>query len=477
LKVLRIAFLALATCAGAVLAARLLFGPLHFAWLSVNAPLNPEGLFGVAITALLLMRPRETSMHSSGGRILLPALAVAIVTFVALRGALAMYFLSDDFLVIRIGRDWTAASIGYIFTHGGGDGFFRPAGFLAVAVAGKWAGVDPLAWHAWSLAIHIANSILVMLLARRLGASAFSCAFAGMLFGVHGTRPEAAVWIAGQFDLLATFFVLAGLLFFTMLSMHDTSVRYTLHAAALACFALGALSKESAFVFPLFLVVYVLWKRQPLAWCAPYFFLAAALFIFRWTLFGGIGGYVDAASGRPAALSLGFGSTIKAVAVRVWTALYFPVNWTRDPSWIFALLSITYIAACLWLAVRARPAQQLWPSAAAILIACIPPLSLLSGSPAMAGARVLYLPSVWFATLLALAIDGLASRARYAVAAVMLLFQFAAFEHNLGFWKAASARVKAECATGAPALPDSIDGVPAYANGKQECIEITRAQP
>jgi hypothetical protein len=161
----------------------------------------------------------------------------------------------------------------------------------------------------------------------------------------------------------------------------------------------------------------------------------------------------------------------------VWTALYFPVNWTRDPSWIFALLSITYIAACLWLAVRARPAQQLWPSAAAILIACIPPLSLLSGSPAMAGARVLYLPSVWFATLLALAIDGLASRARYAVAAVMLLFQFAAFEHNLGFWKAASARVKAECATGAPALPDSIDGVPAYANGKQECIEITRAQP
>lgn len=35
----------------------------------------------------------------------------------------------------------------------------------------------------------------------------------------------------------------------------------------------------------------------------------------------------------------------------------------------------------------------------------------------------------------------------------------------------------AECATGAPALRDWMDGVPTYANGKQECIDITRTRP
>jgi hypothetical protein len=54
----------------------------------------------------------------------------------------------------------------------------------------------------------------------------------------------------------------------------------------------------------------------------------------------------------------------------------------------------------------------------------------------------------------------------------VLLFQFAALQHNLSFWEAASMQVKATCATGDPSLPATIDGVPALANGRQECIEI-----
>lgn len=461
-----------------IVAVRMLIGPFHFSWIRATVPLNPEGLFGAAITVLLGITAARSLPESSwtARRRGLLALAVAAVTIMALSRALGIYFLSDDFVVIKIGSDWTAASYRYILTHGGGDGFFRPAGFIVVALTGRWAHLNPADWHAWALAIHAVNSVLVMFLARRLGASAPAAAFAGILFGIHGTRPEAAVWIAGQFDLLATFFVLAGFLLFTLLAAKE-KVRLPLHAAALACFALAVLSKEAAFIFPLFLAGYVLWRRQPLVWTIPYFILAAILFLYRWSLFGGIGGYIDPATGRPAAFSLGFGSTVKAAGVRLWTSLYFPLNWSRDPSLPLALIAIAYMAAMLWLAMRSRPAGPLWPIAIAILIACIPPLSLLSGSPTLAGSRVLYLPSVWFAILLALAIDGLSGRARYAVAAVALLFQFAALQHNLDFWEAASARVKAECATGAPALPDWMDGVPTYANGKQECIDITRTRP
>jgi len=458
-----------------MITARMLFGPFGAGLVSVTTPLNPEGFFGLAITVLLLTRaatsPPESPWRSRTAMLL--ALGVAAISVLALRRGLAIYFLSDDFAVVKIGSQWTAAIFRYTITHGGGDGFFRPLGFVSMALDARLGGFHPVYWHASSLAIHTANAMLVLFMARRLGASTLAAGFAGALFAVHGINPEAVVWIAGRFDLLATFFLLAGLLFFTMSSKQD-SVAYTRHAPALMCFALAALSKESAFIFPLLVAGWVLWKRQPLRWTIPYFALAAILFAYRWSLFGGIGGYVDRATGRPAALSLGFGSTLKAVAVRLWTSLYFPINWSTDPSLPLALLALTYMAAMIWLGLHQKSARPLWPAAAAILICVIPVLSLLAGSPTLAGSRVLYLPSVWFAILIALALDGVPARTRYAAAVIVLLFQFAALQHNLGFWEQASARVKAACATGAPALPDSMNGVPLLANGKPECIEITR---
>ena len=481
MKSIRIALLGVAAVMAATVAVRMLFGPFRFGLVPVNTPLNPEGFFGLAVTVLLLSRTAANVPESKWNWHVatLLSLGVAAIGFVALGRELGVYFLSDDFILVRIGHEWNTSAFRYSITHGGGDGFFRPFGFISLALDARLGGFNPVFWHASSLAIHSANSVLVLFLARRLGASALAAGFAGALFAVHGIDPEAVVWIAGRFDLLATLFLLTGLLLFTMTSKNDT-VSFKLHAFALACFALAALSKEAAFIFPLLVAGYALWNRQRLRWTIPYFLLAAILFAYRWSLFGGIGGYIDRATGRPAALSLGFGSTLKAVAVRLWTSLYFPLNWSTDPSLLLALLAVAYMAALIYLALRSQPARPLWPTAAAILICTIPALSLLAGSPTLAGSRVLYLPSVWFAILLALAVDGIPGRPRYALATIMLLLQFAALQHNLGFWEAASARVKAACETGAPSLPDSVNGVPLLANGRQECVEIahkTSSQP
>ena len=77
--------------------------------------------------------------------------------------------------------------------------------------------------------------------------------------------------------------------------------------------------------------------------------------------------------------------------------------------------------------------------------------------------------------MLALAVDGLSARGRYAVAAIALLFQYAVLQHNLAFWEEASVRVKSACTSGSADLPPFILGVPALANGRQECIEIGSA--
>ena len=457
----------------AVVAARMLFGPFRIGPVSVITPLNPEGFFGLAVTILLFTRAAANPLVSTWARrnMVLAALGVFAISLIALRRALGIYFLSDDFILARFGSEWTTAALRYAMTHGGGDGFFRPLGYASLAFDARLSGSNPIGWHAISLAVHSANAVLVLLMARRLGASMAASGFAGALFAVHGIHPEAVVWIAGRFDLVATFFLLAGLLLFTMTGDRD---RVVLHIAALACFAAAALSKEAAFVFPLLVAGYALATHQPLKRTAPSFLLAAILFAYRWSLFGGIGGYVNAATGRPAALSLGAGSTLKAVAVRLWTSLYFPLNWSTEPSLPLALLAIAYMAAILWLAARSRPTRIMRFAAAAILICTIPVLSLLAGSPALAGSRVLYLPSVWFAILLAFAVDGVPRRAHYPMAAILLLFQFAALQHNLDFWEAASSQVKAACTTGAPIVSDSIDGVPALANGRQECMEAGR---
>jgi len=478
LKSIRIALTGVAVIMAAIVAARMLFGPIHFGPLSVTTPLNPEGFLGLAVTILLLTRVAASPPMSISSRrsAVLLALGVIAITVIALRRALGIYFLSDDFILVRIGQEWTAAAFQYTITHGGGDGFFRPLGYPSFALDARLGGLNPVWWHASSLAIHSANAVLVLFLARRLGASVMAAGFAGALFAVHGIHPEAVVWIAGRFDLVATFFLLAGLLLFTMTSDRVSAHVIAFHAGALACFTVAALTKESAFIFPLLVAGYALAKRQPLRPTIPYFALAAILFAYRWSLFGGIGGYINPATGRPAALSLGFGSTVKAVGVRLWTSLYFPLNWSTDPSLALALAAVAYMAAILWLARRSRSARTLWLAAAAILICTIPGLSLLAGSPALAGSRVLYLPSVWFAILLALALDGTRGhgRVRYVAAAIVLVFHFAALQHNLGFWEAASAQVKAACETGAPELPNSINGVPALANGRPECIEMGR---
>ena len=223
------------------------------------------------------------------------ALGVFAISLIALRRALGIYFLSDDFILVKFGSEWTAAAFRYSMTHGGGDGFFRPLGVCHLCAGCPLGGINPVWWHASSLAIHRANAVLVLFMARRLGASALAAGFAGVLFAVHGIHPEAVVWIAGRFDLLATFFLLAGLLLFTMTGERNRIALHviTVHLAALVCFAAAALSKEAAFVFPLLVAGYALAKRQPLRWTAPYFALAAILFAYRWSLFGGIGGYLN----------------------------------------------------------------------------------------------------------------------------------------------------------------------------------------
>ncbi len=164
---------------------------------------------------------------------------------------------------------------------------------LSYAIEARAAGYEPVAWHALSVVLHIAVSLLVYTLARRRGFAVWTAIAAAMLFLVHGSRPEAVTWTAAQFDLWAALFVLIALLAFDR----------GWHAASLAPSAAGAVVEGiglrlSACCLLLLLRI----DRVPLnRWprlAGPSFLVTAAVFLYRWRVIGGIGGYRDSVS-RP----------------------------------------------------------------------------------------------------------------------------------------------------------------------------------
>lgn len=105
--------------------------------------------------------------------------------------------------------------------------------------------------HLENILLHLANSLLVYFLARRLLPEAervhsYLPIAAALLFGLHPVNTESVNWVSGRTDLLAAFFVLSTAL---LLITYRSSKRKILLFFALCAFILGALTKEVALGF------------------------------------------------------------------------------------------------------------------------------------------------------------------------------------------------------------------------------------
>lgn len=111
---------------------------------------------------------------------------------------------------------------------------------------------------------------------------------------------------------------------------------------------LAVLTKESAYAFPLLLAatpaVLLGCSRRDVKRSLPFWALAATLFAIRRWVLGGIGGYPNQRSGKAKVFQLGVLAAAKAAALRIWSALYFPINWSVRPSRGFALLAALSVA-------------------------------------------------------------------------------------------------------------------------------------
>jgi hypothetical protein len=471
---LRLAVLTVPMASAVAIAWRASSGPLHTP-IRINSPLNLESAFAVAVTFLAIFGVRvERSTPEPNERSLsYPATlyfaALSCIAVLAYWKILSSGFLSDDFKILKLAEFLQVSSL----IHAGGDGFYRPVGYVSLWLNGMWASFDPTLWHGSILAIHFLNSALLFALCRRMQYSQRTALFAAALFMVHGTRPEVAVWIAGRFDLLAALFVLAGLILFD-LSLDASRPRAPFYLVlSLLCMALGILSKEPVYAFPVVLVLYAIGKGESIR----------RLWKYRWFLFGGWGGYKQIVSGQIESLSIQPLPLAKALFWRMWAVLYFPINWSRNPGLVLGSAALLYGFCLLRLAAGRSTRSGVVFGLGTTLALALPAAQVLLIGQDLQKSRLLYLPSIGFCVFLASLVSRFGVWEGRVVGAGVILFNLLALNHNLVLWNHAAVRAKAACEAtvrcarnreGAVALglPDSLWGVYFFRNGFEECVEI-----
>jgi len=110
--------------------------------------------------------------------------------------------------------------------------------------------LDPVPYHAASLALHAANAALVFAVARRMSPSRMTAAIAGAVFASSDIAFTAVFWISGVQDLMASFFMLLSV--YIWMRGNDGSKVHV--AASAATLGLSLASKESAVLLPLALL-------------------------------------------------------------------------------------------------------------------------------------------------------------------------------------------------------------------------------
>jgi hypothetical protein len=433
--------------------------------------MNVEGIFALIFLIVLFSRatPWTVAGRVSDRQTWLVPGALAALTALAFLPWLSFPFLADDYVHITYARAFTAHAFVTHFTVPAGDRFFRPLGYFSYALDALWAGRTPAAWRASNLAFHVGNTLLVYLLCRALKFTALPAALGALLFGIHGSRPEAVTWIAARFDLLAVFLGLV--------CIHCALRQW--RVASACALVLATLSKESAYVVPLLLAL-ILWY-QGLSWreiakrSVPLLATAVLVFAYRWHLLGGVGGYQN--HGQPTVFAFRFGSTLKALFLRFWGTLLFPINWTGGLElWLVLALAAAVIALGV-LAWQRADRRKLFLGFAFAAVCSLPVHQFLSIGPDLEKARVLYFASVGLAILFA----ALAETRAWPAVILFLIFQGAALEHNLALWKRTGLLAARTCSDAAalmradprpvaiPNVPNVVDGVYFLHTGYPEC--------
>jgi hypothetical protein len=298
--------------------------------------------------------------------------------------------------------------------------YYRPLTNLTYWADSRLWGRRPGGFHLTNWLLHAANSLAAFEVVLALGGRPLPALVAALLFTSHPMHSESVVMVQGRTDLLATLLTLASLLAFLRMLASPPGGRTVLAGAGcLAALAGALLAKESAFTWPL-LAAALVWATPPASrgpWRRWAGLLAGGLAVMAGVLLirGAVLGRLAPVDLPPFdSARLGLGAVTLATYLRL---LVWPFSFTflhsvptpeslAEPRAAGALLLAAVVAIGLVLLGRRQRLAALggfWT-----LVPLLPVLNLFPIPGFVLAERYLYLPSVGFCLLAALAVEAIA---------------------------------------------------------------------
>ena len=250
-----------------------------------------------------MVRAGSTPGRADGSAVAAGAVILLATAAVYWR-ALGAGFVGDDFMIVYRLRPVAGFGDAFRFFRGEFFDYYRPLAFISHSVDWLIAGTDARQFHLSNLVLHLANTTLVLLIARSLLSGIPAAAVAALLFALHASNHEAVVWISARFDLLATFFSLSAVL--CLVRGHNIG-------GAMLFFP-ALLSKESAVALPVAAAAWWVFRERvstigAIARTMPWLASLAAYAILR-----SVAGGVSPSGGRLPKLVV-FGAALTIVLV------------------------------------------------------------------------------------------------------------------------------------------------------------------
>lgn len=392
---------------------------------------------------------------------------VLAVTFLAYAGTLRFQFVYDDIHQITENptvQSWRFAP-GYFTRNvwGHQDGYaqgnyYRPVFLLWLLINFMSFGLEPSMWHLTTVLAHVLATLMLYHLAYRLAKDQWIAGVAALIFGLHPVHIEAVAWVSGVTEsLLAIMFIPSLLCYFRkreldlpaqtdregLLAKRWRSLGWL--AASLALYAMALLSKETAVVLPLVVFTYEWTFHKParkyrsensaegnnsvfalssillrvitalkriipfLAVTALYFAVRAiALKAIFHPLKGETISKVETILTAPSILLFYIKQLVWPVGLSGFYDLE-PVNSLSSSAFVMPLAALTLISIALWRAIRwFNNTTDRRIAVFALAIILLPVLPVLNISffrdSELVHDRYLYLPSIGFSILVALAL-------------------------------------------------------------------------
>jgi protein O-mannosyl-transferase len=348
-------------------------------------------------------RPRAPRDQFAENVAVIPALwglaaaaALALAVFVAYLPSIGGGFIWDDELLVTKNTLVMASGNPYRIWCTTDPIDYWPMTNTAFWLEWRLWEMHPAGYHVTNLVLHIAGSLLIWAILRRL--SIPGAFFAALIFALHPVNVESVAWIAQRKNTLSMLFFLLAMLWYLKTEIsaatakpaatdpHSTTLKPAKPAAhylrsadrfslwylpSFSAFALAMLSKGSVVVLP-FLLLGIIWWLRPLKWrdvvrIAPFVAFGAVMtYVNVWFQKSDVGETIRNA---------GMLERLLGAGGIVWFYLYkaiLPLNlifiypqWNVQADslvWWLPLLSAVVVTVVLWLYRRTwgRPLLFAW---------------------------------------------------------------------------------------------------------------------